>query len=454
MPPAYETASGRPLRAPPSEALPPARGPEERGARREVALLLFCAVFAAVIWYLWQLTRRTWFDGWAPEAVQSAENLKDFAGSFLAAYVAARLYYGTSRRYERQIERQRALLAHILDTSPDAIVTVDDQDRVTTWNRGATQIFGFSEAEIVGRHVSLLYPPDVEADRDIASIRTRVQQEGVLRDFDAVRMTRSGRRIRTEISTSLLRDARGSYAGRASIVRDVTERDRIREELSRKESLAVVGEMAAAIAHEIKNPLAGIGGAVGVIGRSIPRDDPRQEVITEIQRQVKRLDETIRDLLNFARPAVPRFGTIDVREFLGRILRALAEEPEVKRHSLETQIPPGFSVHADPQLLENILLNLLLNAGQALGDTPGRIQIRATMDASHARLAVIDSGPGIPDTVLPNIFKPFFTTKHRGTGLGLAIVKKLTEGMGGRVEVETKVGQGSAFTLVLPREAT
>ncbi|MFQ5845110.1 MAG: PAS domain-containing sensor histidine kinase, partial [Planctomycetota bacterium] len=213
-----------------------------------------------------------------------------------------------------------------------------------------------------------------------------------------------------------------------------------------------VGEMAAAVAHEVKNPLAGIGGAVGVIGREFPEGDPRAGVVSEIQRQVKRLDVIIRDLLTFARPTVPRFGRIELAGFVERVLRVLREEPVLFAHRIETRIPPDLALRSDPQLFENILINLLLNAGEALAGRPGRILLEAGERNGLFHLDVQDDGPGIPPEVFRNIFKPFFTTKHRGTGLGLTIVRKLTEVMGGRVEVETEEGKGTRFTVLLPQE--
>ena len=255
-----------------------------------------------------------------------------------------------------------------------------------------------------------------------------------------------------QVSTTVLRDGKGRYAGRASIVRDVTERDRIRRELTKKESLAVIGEMAAAIAHEIKNPLAGIGGAIQVIGRSFQKDDERMEVIGEIQHQVRRLDEAIRGLLTFARPTAPSFRRIDAAVFTNHILRVLGEEPDLKRHQIDVNVPDEVFLWADPQLLENILLNLLLNAGQALGERKGTIALAAEVHGNWVHLSVKDDGPGIPEETYPNIFTPFFTTKHRGTGLGLTIVNKLVEEIGGRMEVKTAKDRGTTFTVILPRE--
>jgi signal transduction histidine kinase len=188
-----------------------------------------------------------------------------------------------------------------------------------------------------------------------------------------------------------------------------------------------------------------------VIGRDFAPDDPRADVVAEIQNQVRRLNDTVQDLLTFARPTNPRVATLDVKEFCERILRVLAEEPVLKRHRVDMEIEQTTKVDADPQLLENILLNLLLNAGQAMAQRPGRIVVRAETETDRVRISVSDTGPGIPEDVLPSLFKPFFTTKVRGTGLGLAIVRKFVGALGGRIEVQTHAGEGTTFTVVLPR---
>jgi len=419
--------------------------------RREVFLLLFCAAFAGALFVLWKWIETEPLKGIPEESRSFFRNLQEILAPFLAAYVAARVYSAMVARDERQLRRHRLLLAHILDTSIDGILTLDGEDKVSTWNRGAEQIFGWREEEILGKHAELLYPPGYDAQRELDALRRGVDQRGVLRAHSGDRITRDGRHIRCEISSTVLRDAHGRYAGRASIVRDVTERDRIREELNRRESLAAIGEMAAAVAHEIKNPLTGIAGAVQVLGRAFPAGDARAEVVQEIQHQVRRLDETIRDLLTFAKPPRPRPAPLDLNEFAGRILRVLGEEPDLKRHRIDVEIPEGTTVRADPQLLENILLNLLLNAGQALGARAGRVRLGAVEQGDKTLVSVSDDGPGIAEDVLPKLFKPFFTTKAQGTGLGLAIVKKFVLAMGGRVEVQTGPGQGTTFAVVLPR---
>ena len=418
--------------------------------RREAFLLLVCAGFAASVFLLWAWASSALLAEMSPAERAPYERVKDILAPFLTAYMAAKMHSSMVRRYGGQLKRQRLLLSHIFDQAADGIVTLDTNDCVATWNAGAQQIFGYTEDEILGQHASVLYPDDDSSLEELKGLREEVEQAGLLKAHYRVRVTKEGRRIMTEVSSTALRDDRGEYVGRASIFRDVTERDRIRDELARRESLASIGEMAAAVAHEIKNPLAGIGGAIEVIGRDFAPDDPRTEVVAEIQNQVRRLDETIRDLLTFARPIVAHLGDIELRAFIERILSVLGEEPVLKRHEIVVEVASDLIVRADPQLLENIVVNLLLNAGEAMRE-PGRIAMEATEDPSRTKMTITDNGPGIPEDVVDRLFKPFFTTKTRGTGLGLTNVRKFVEVMGGKIRVRTG-GDGTCFTVVLPRE--
>ena len=443
-----------PRDSPLSSRIPLPAPPGDHILRREAFLVLFCAAFAAAVFLIW-----SWINWLAvahykqsnPDLYRSIVIIKDILGPFLTAYVAARLYSSVVRSYERQLHGHRLLLAHILDTSADGIVSLDTENRVSTWNRGAEQIFGYTEEEIVGKDAGVLFPDDVDPNEELNELTDAVRRDGLVRTHYGTRLTKDGRRIRTEVSTTALRDQTGTFAGRASIFRDVTERDRQRDELLQRESLAAIGEMAAAVAHEIKNPLAGIAGAVKVIGRAFPPEDARSEVVEEIQNQVRRLDGTIREMLTFARPSTPRFTEIELKEFVERIMRVLGEEPVLKAHDVSVEVPGDLVVRADPQLLENIIFNLLLNAGQAVEKKRGKLVLRAAESGGQTRISVSDDGPGIPDDVLPLLFKPFYTTRTRGTGLGLTIVRKFVGLMGGRIDVETRQGKGTTFTIVLPR---
>jgi hypothetical protein len=237
------------------------------------------------------------------------------------------------------------------------------------------------------------------------------------------------------------------------------------QRLARAERLATIGELAASLAHEIKNPLAGIAGAIQVMADEMPETEPRKEIMREILNQVHRLDRTVRDLLAFARPGKPEIAPCDVHQVLDRVLLLLAESPEAKHVRLVRAYQPGIPrMHADGKQLGQVFLNLLLNAVQAMPNG-GQITLRTVLrevdgadgEGAQARgrmveVALSDTGLGIPPHVLKDIFTPFMTTKRRGTGLGLSVSRRIVEDHGGWIEAESPPGQGATFRIFLPLE--
>lgn len=235
-----------------------------------------------------------------------------------------------------------------------------------------------------------------------------------------------------------------------------------RKRLARAERLANLGELAASVAHEIKNPLAGIAGAVRILADDVPAGDPRKEVMGEILAQIRRLDGTVRELLTFARPARAESGLCDLHQVLDRVLLILADDPSAANvrvvREYRSHLPP---IRADEKLLEQVFFNLLLNAVQAM-DGRGMVTLRTGLDGSgaagsngarsgpHVEVCVMDTGPGIPAHVSREIFTPFFTTKPRGIGLGLAITRRIVEDHGGWIAGENLPGRGAMFRICLP----
>jgi signal transduction histidine kinase len=236
-----------------------------------------------------------------------------------------------------------------------------------------------------------------------------------------------------------------------------------REQMTRAERLASIGEMAASVAHEIKNPLAGLAGATQILSGSFGPDDSRYPVVQEMLKLTDRLDKTIRDLLSFAREAEPNWEEANlndvVEETLFFIRREEAQDSQGVAMELDPEIP---EVPMDPQQMQQVLLNLIINARHAVGPG-GRVTV-STAAAPTARagenqdggpyveVCVRDDGPGMDAETQVAIFKPFFTTKNQGTGLGLPISRKIVEAHGGVVHVESAPGRGSAFYVWLRRE--
>ena len=222
-------------------------------------------------------------------------------------------------------------------------------------------------------------------------------------------------------------------------------------EMGRAAQLATVGELAASLAHEIKNPLAGIQGAVQILRDQAGAGDPHREIYEAILQQVDRLGHTLRELLDFARPMPPQFALAAVNDIVDRVASLVGTDP-ASAHSTLTKdladdLPP---VRLDEAQISQVLLNIMLNAVQVMPDG-GQVTVRTRRDGlDHVTVEVADTGPGIPPDVLPRIFKPFFTTKHKGSGLGLAICDRIVRDHGGTLAVANGEPSGARFSVRLP----
>lgn len=220
-------------------------------------------------------------------------------------------------------------------------------------------------------------------------------------------------------------------------------------EMSRAEHLATLGELAAGLAHELRNPLAGIAGVIDVLGRELPEKSPSREVWKEVRQEIQRIQEILNDLLEYARPRPPQFQLSDLNATAEHAV-FLAQQQALSRpvrFDLLKSVP--LPVEHDAGQIGQVLLNLLLNALQAI-EGEGRIEVRLEPCDSFAEVRIADTGRGIDPSQLSNIFRPFFTTKKQGTGLGLSLAQRIAEGHSGTIEVSSMSGKGSCFTLRLP----
>ncbi|HIJ97081.1 MAG TPA: HAMP domain-containing protein [Desulfuromonadales bacterium] len=226
------------------------------------------------------------------------------------------------------------------------------------------------------------------------------------------------------------------------------------QQLERADRLASIGEMAAGIAHEIKNPLAGISAAVSIIKDDMDQEHPHSMILGEVLEQVIRLDKTVNDLLFFGKPSLPQLSCVDLNSILKTTLKFASQHRGgvniEKRIELEEGLPP---VYADDKQMQQVFLNILLNAFQAMPNG-GVLTIRSSLtfknDGDFVRVDVSDSGAGIPPQILEKIFTPFFTTKAQGTGLGLPICCKLVQLHNGDIRVSSDKDTGTVFTVELP----
>lgn len=231
------------------------------------------------------------------------------------------------------------------------------------------------------------------------------------------------------------------------------ERESLQDQLSHAEHLAHIGQLAASLAHEIKNPLAGISGAIEVIRDNMPVSDGRRPILHEVLRQIARLDGTVKDLLVYARPRPPRFAACNLDRLVLRVIAVLREDPGLRSVQFELEgVSESIAIQADESQMEQVLINLVQNAVQATRDT-GRVRVAMRADDEHVTLYVEDHGHGMSDDTCRRAFEPFFTMKSKGTGLGLPICKRIVEAHDGSISISSVVGRGTTVTVRLPRRA-
>src|SRR5262245_11996252 len=339
-------------------------------------------------------------------------------------------------------------LQSIIDSAVDGIIVINDQGIVESFNRGAERLFGYAAADVIGRNVSMLMPSPYREDHDRYIARYLETHEariiGIGREVTARRS--DGTNIAVHLSVGeMIIDGERKFTG---IVHDLSARVRMEEQLREQTALARLGEMAAVIAHEVKNPLAGVRGAIQVIGGRLPQDSKDAAMVKEIVARIDALNDMMKDLLLFARPPNPRHAAVDLGALVAATSELLSTDPGMKDVTVTVggSAPP---LVADADLLKIVLMNLIVNGAHAM---KGRGTIRVSLAAidDGCQITIADNGPGVPAEIREKIFTPFFTTKSRGSGLGLPTAIQLVEAHQGRISIECPPEGGTIVTVQLP----
>ncbi|BCS34794.1 hypothetical protein TBR22_A40200 [Luteitalea sp. TBR-22] len=331
-----------------------------------------------------------------------------------------------------------------------AIVAITDvQGRITYVNDKFTEISGYSREELLGQDHRIInsgyHPPEF--------IRNlwRTVARGAVWNGEIRNRSKDGHYYWVDTTIVPFMNEAGKPYQYIAIRADITARKLAEDTITHQAALARVGQMAAVLAHEVRNPLAGIRGAMQVLMRRRAEDDPERGVMQEILTRTESLNDLLNDLLLFARPRPPRPSTLELGPVIRDVFATVAQDPAGSGVAFEAAGEP-LSVHADPDLTRATLLNLVLNAAQALQGA-GRITVTtAARPGGMVEVQVRDTGPGIPAEIREQVFEPFFTTKARGGGLGLPIAQRTAELHGGALTVACPPEGGTVFTLLLPRE--
>ena len=350
------------------------------------------------------------------------------------------------------------LLAAIVESSEDAIISETLDGTITSWNAAAERLFGYTADAAIGQSVVKLLIPDDRKNEETIML-DRIHRGERIEHFETLRKTKDGRLLDLSLTISPVRDGKGVMVGAAMIARDITEQKRVQHELKEADRRKI--EFLALLARELRNPLGPIRHAVKILRARTPRPDELEWATNIIDRQAEHLTRLIEDLLDVSR--ITR-GTIELRQELidiATILKAAVEASttliEKSHHQLRVT-PPSEPLHVygDPTRLTQIVTNLLDNAAKYT-DRDGRIWLSAQREGDEAVIRVNDSGIGIPAELLPHIFDMFtqaamsLERPQGGLGVGLSLVDRLVKLHGGTVTAASAgPGAGSEFTIRLP----
>jgi len=336
----------------------------------------------------------------------------------------------------------------VIDAAVDGIIVIDARGRIEAFNAAAERMFGYRESELIGQNVKVLMPEPYRTEHDgYISHHLATGERKIIGIGRAVTGQRhDGQTFPLHLSVGEFEiDGDKHFTG---ILHDLSRRTELEERLREATAMARLGEMAAVIAHEVRNPLAAVRGAIQVIGSRLPAQTTDAAIVKEIIARIDGLNDLMQDLLVFARPPAPKPARLELQTLVASVVTLLKRDPAFA----ELDVPVTGTVPntlADANLLTIVLQNLLMNAAQA---QQGRGTVRVTLKAAGAwnEIEIADSGPGIPEDIRAALYRPFKTTKARGTGLGMATAKRLIESQNGQIAVACPPSGGTVVTLTIP----
>jgi two-component system sensor histidine kinase HydH len=374
------------------------------------------------------------------------------AGILLALGGATLFFLFVIQNYylvNRALKETQDYTAQVVANMANGLLSVDTDGRVVSYNRTALDLLDLPESEVAGMDLRGV------VDFSRSGIQQTLDRCEAILEREIRHQSPAGEVVPLALSVTPIPGDDGRCRSAVIVLRDLREIKRLEEEVRRTERLAAVGELAAGVAHEIRNPLSSIRGLAHFLRRALT-ERPQELAYAEIMvKEVDRINRVVTDLLTIARPQQPDLAPADLHELLDHTVQLVQGDADRRGVALQRMVAPGLpEVVMDENQITQALLNLILNALQAV-ETGGTIEVGASVDDPDPRLHlwVEDNGVGIPSEHMEKIFDPFFTTRAEGTGLGLAIVRKIVENHCGEIRVESPSkgkARGSRFTISIP----
>ena len=360
------------------------------------------------------------------------------------------ILHDLSRRVEVEeaLRKSEERLRSIVESAVDAIIVIDERGLIQAFNPSAERMFGYRIGDVLGRNVNMLMPsPDRERhDGYLHHYLTTGEQKiiGIGREVTALRKDGTTFPVHLSVGEMASQGGKRSFTG---ILHDLSDRVVLEQRLTEQKSLAKLGEMAAVVAHEVKNPIAGIRGALQVITSRMPAEQRDRAILLDIITRLDALNRIVQDMLMFARPRQLRQEPIPLGVLMTDTASLITRDPTMQ--NLEIAVVGAADITGDRELLQVVFQNILMNAAQAM-EGEGRIDVAITQPDGTCRVTITDRGPGMPEEIREKAFEAFLTTKHRGTGLGLPIARRVIEAHGGAIQIDVPATGGTIISVDLP----
>jgi PAS domain S-box-containing protein len=341
----------------------------------------------------------------------------------------------------------------IIQNISSGILTLDFNERITFINTAALRVLGYDYTEIEGRSIREIFADSEQAD-DI--LHELLDNKKMFESREVNLLTRTHKVIPIGFTTTILNAPDDKYTGIIISFRDLSTIIEFRNQMERIDRLTTLGEVSAGIAHEIRNPLAGIKTSAQVLEESFSLNDPRSQLVQRIVKEIDRSNELLKKFFKFAKPGKPKQEFAHLQPIIDGVYILLTPKMSRKRIEFIREFSENLpKIYVDEYQLEQVIMNLLLNAMDAI-KTDGQIVVRTGLSDEddnsdqNVILEISDTGCGIDEENLEKIFNPFYTTKQDGVGLGLSISSRLIEENGGLIKAESAVGKGTKFIIQLP----
>jgi two-component system, NtrC family, sensor kinase len=368
----------------------------------------------------------------------------------IAGYVAIALdnsqLYSSLEQKAVEVARLKDFSENIVESLNVGVLAVDLQGTIEAWNSRMEQLIGVTRSDAVGRPLREILPEEL-----VQEIAARVDQEQVAGIYK-FRLQHQGRSAILNVSITPLVGKVGENIGRLLLFDDVTQRERMEEQMSQTEKLTSLGLLAAGVAHEVNTPLAVISNYIQMLAKQMPEGDPRHAIIEKIIKQTFRASEIANQLLNFSRTGPGELADVDLNRVVEETLSLVAHPLKTSQIQVVKQLSAGIpAVRGSANKLQQVFLNLFLNARDAM-PSGGMLEIRTGAHNGSVEIEIVDTGNGIPLEHIHKIFDPFFTTKTvgRGTGLGLSVSYGIIKEHAGKIDVRSTPGRGTAFHVEFP----